>query len=365
MIEHCPVETVLAHFAIAADIVDITPFGQGHINTSYHVINRSGPDYLLQKINRHVFKDIPGLMHNIHVVTQHIQQRLTQAGHPTPERAGLTLVTTHDDQNYCVDTNNESWRVFHFIDNSCTHELVTDPNLAENGAFAFGEFQRHVANINPNELSITISKFHHLPTRLTALEAAIQTDKMNRAQEVEAEINYVHLTQDHMHLTQRLIDSGKIPLRITHNDTKINNVLFNQTGEALCVIDLDTVMPGVFQFDFSDAVRAMANTAAEDEKDLSLVELNPELFAAIASGYLRATRDILMPTEIDLLATAASLMPFMLGLRFLTDYLQGDTYFKIHYPQHNLDRARCQFKLAQDIDSRVPELQQIIHALTR
>lgn len=365
MITDLALKTTLSNFAIDADIVDVSPFGNGHINTTYHVINRIGPDYLLQKINQHVFKDIPGLMHNIQVITQHIQQRLKNEGHPLPEQAGLTMACTQDGNNYFVDANKEHWRLFRFIENSCAHELVTDPNLAEKGAFAFGQFQRHINDISPSKLHITIPQFNHVPSRLATLAQAIETDACQRASEVEAEINYVHLMQHRMCLTQRLIDRGEIPIRITHNDTKINNVLFSPAGEVLCVIDLDTVMPGAFQFDFSDTVRTMANTAAEDEPDLSRVELNKDLFAAIAAGYLRSTHEILMPTEIDLLTTAASLMPFLIGVRFLTDYLQGDIYFKTNHPKQNLDRTRCQFKLAQHIDGQLPSLKKIIAALIR
>jgi thiamine kinase-like enzyme len=365
MIECCPLQALIDNFAVDTEVLTITPFGRGHINNTYRVETKNGPNYLLQKINQHVFQDVAGLMHNFSVVTRHTQQQLLREKHPQPESAGLTLIQATNGTSYVIDENNDAWRLLRFIDNSRTYELVTDPKLAEEGAFAFGEFQRHIAGIDPNQLTITIPNFHHLPTRLTQFERAIQADNQQRARHVKTEVDYVRNAQYAMCTTQRLLDAGEIPVRITHNDTKMNNILFSQTGDALCVIDLDTVMPGVFQFDFSDTVRTMANTATEDENNLSLVALNPDLFTAIATGYLRATRHILTAQEINLLVPAAHLMPFIIGLRFLTDYLQGDVYFKTDHPQQNLDRARCQFRLAQDIEIRQSQLKQIINALVK
>jgi len=340
----------------------LTPFGCGHINTTYQVTGEGNRPYLLQKINSSVFPDIPGLMHNIQVVTKHIQKKLHQAGHPRPDRAGLTCLPTVDGKYYVTDESGDAWRLLRFIEDSVTHEQLDDPKLAQSGARAFGEFQRQVADIDPGLLNITISHFHHLPSRLQAFEEALKADSHGRAKELTTEADYINLAKEKLCETQRLLDSGAIPTRITHNDTKLNNVLFDTDGNGLCAIDLDTVMPGAFQFDFSDTLRTAACTAAEDETDLKKVEIDLRLFEAVAAGYLEPMQDQLTQTEKELLAPAANLMPFMVGLRFLTDYLQGDSYFKIHRPKHNLDRARCQLKLSQSIERQEKKLRQIIMA---
>jgi hypothetical protein len=355
-----PLAEIVKQFATDIQTPTIIPFGRGHINSSYHVSNvnaTQGSQYLLQKINRDVFKDIPGLMHNLEYVSQHIQRKLHQQSHADPKRAGLTLIPTQSGESYSVDEQGEAWRLFLFIDNSCSHELIADPKLAFEGARAFGEFQQLIQDIDPEELSITIPHFLHLPTRLTNFYHAIEQDPHNRAKRITREIDYISRAQDSLCETQRLADSGVLTTRVTHNDTKLNNVLFSPSGEALCVIDLDTVMPGLFQFDFSDAVRTTANTAVEDEPDLNKVSLNLDLFSAITRGFLHATHDVLTQAELELLAPAANLMPFMVGLRFLTDFLQGDTYFKAHYSGQNLSRARCQLKLSQEIERLKPDLQ--------
>lgn len=357
---------IVEQFAIDSPISDITPFGRGHINTSYrvHTHAQQAPDYLLQKINQHVFRDVDGLMHNIQLVTQTIQRELKKQAHPHPEQAGLTVVPTTSSKSYILDGNGDAWRVLQFIDNSCTHELTENAAVAEKAAKAFGEFLRLIESINPYELRTTIPNFHHLPTRLNTFNQIVQANEHHRVKEVKKEIDFVYQVQDRLCQTQRLLDTEKIPRRVTHNDTKMNNVLFSNEGNALCVIDLDTVMSGCFQFDFSDAVRTIAITAVEDEKDLNKVQINTDYFAAIARGYLQETRTMLTKAEIELLAPAADLLPFIIGLRFLTDYLQGDTYFRTHYPAQNLDRARCQFKLCQDIAKQQPLLQKIIADIT-
>lgn len=356
---------IVEQFEGSIPVTTITPFGRGHINTTYKVQAGKQANYLLQKINQNVFRDVAGLMHNIELVTSHIQKELKKESHPNPERAGLTLISANNNSSYVLDEQGDAWRLLRFIDDSCTHELVSDPQLAREGSRAFGEFQRHIEGIDPKQLNITIPRFHHLPTRLDAFEVAIKNDSCQRVGNVSREIAYVHDMKEAMGETQRLLDAGLIPIRVTHNDTKLNNVLFSNDGSALCVIDLDTVMPGVFQFDFSDTVRTTANTAVEDEQDLDKVRLNPELFSAITDGFLQATRHILTETEVELLAPAAGLMPFIIGLRFLTDYLHGDTYFKTHHPSQNIDRARCQFKLSQNIQAQQSHLQKIVASLVK
>jgi hypothetical protein len=363
MINRSPLKTIINQFAVDPNILSITPIGSGHVNKTYEIKTQSGVNYLLQKINQHVFRDVPALMHNFEIVTQHIQQKLRQENHPMPEQAGLTMIRTLSGSSYLHDDNQEAWRLLRFINDSYTHELVTDPKLVEEGAYAFGKFQRSIATIDPAQLKIVIPSFHNLTHRLTLLKKALTVNRYNRVKIVGNEINYIEQMQDRMLLTQQLLNTQKIPLRITHNDTKINNILFNEAGHALCVIDLDTIMPGVFQFDFSDTVRTMANTGFEDEIDLEMVSLDTELFKAVASGYLRATRPILTTTEIELLSEATHLMPFMIGVRFLTDYLEGDCYFKTSRPDQNLDRARCQFKLTEDIERQKRKLKKIIETL--
>jgi hypothetical protein len=352
---------VAEQFNIA--VKSILPFGRGHINTTYKVNAGENTAYLLQKINRSVFKDIAGLMHNIEMITHHIQNELHKESHPHPEQAGLTLIKAVNGKNYILDDNNDAWRLFRFIEHSHTHPLIGDPKLAQEGSRAFGQFQRLIAKMDPTELTITIPNFHHLPTRLDDFNRAVEEDLYGRSKLIGREINYIHRTKDSLCEIQKRWDRNQIPTRITHNDTKLNNVLFSSEGSSLCVIDLDTVMPGIFQFDFSDTVRTMAITAEEDEPNLDNVQLSPDLFFAITQGYLETTRDILTDTELELLAPAANFMPFIIGLRFLTDYLQGDFYFKTHRPNQNLDRARCQFKLSQDIERQQTSLRKIVASL--
>lgn len=357
-------QDIFHRFAVEGAATSIEPFGRGHINTSFKACTHTG-NYLLQHVNTSIFTDIEGLMRNVKLVTEHIQAKLRKQHHPAPEKAGLTLIPTRDGQTYHLDTQGQAWRMMRFIDGSCTHEIITDPKLAETGARAFGKFQQLVDDIDIDKLSITIPNFLHLPTRLQQFYQLVEQDPLNRAKDISAEIDYIVARQDSLCETQRLADNHVVQQRVTHNDTKLNNVLFSHAGDALCVIDLDTVMPGLVQFDFSDIIRTAANRAVEDERDLSRVGLDIDLFRAITRGFLSATNNVLTTAEIELLAPATHLMPFMLSTRFLADYLQGDTYFRIHRQGQNLDRARCQLKLCQDIENHMPELQRCVEEVTK
>lgn len=347
---------LISKFKIKGEIKKIIRgFGGGHINDT-HLIKIKGKaraNYLLQKINHHVFTDVPKLMNNMNLVTKHVHKKIKE--NPNTPTHPFVLVQARTGQHF-IKSGEDYWRVCIYLDDSKVFDIVKDPQIAYEGGRAFGEFQRYLSDLPGEKLHETIPNFHNIDHRLEQFYQALEQDPMNRAQNIQEEINFVKEHAEDMRLVLKLGQENKIPLRVTHNDTKFNNLLFSQNNQRLCVIDLDTVMPGYVHYDYSDCIRTAANTALEDEKDLSKVSLNMKILEAYTRGFLEELKNELNDAEKESLPTSTKLLPFMIGLRFLTDYLLGDVYFKIHYPEQNLIRTKVQFKLTQSIIDHQPEI---------
>lgn len=356
---------VCRHFNIEGEPTEFSTFTDGHINSTYLMVFENAGNiekYLVQIINTHVFKNPRELMENIVNVTAFLRESIA-AGGGNPERETLTFLKAADGKYYHIQ-DGEAWRIYRFIDDSHTYNVIENPAVFESAGKSFGHFQKNLSGYPMDQLHETIKDFHNTPKRLEALREAVVNNAAGRADKVSSEIEFaVSRGED----TKKLLDlheQGRIPLRVTHNDTKLNNILFdNESGEGICVIDLDTIMPGFSLYDFGDAIRFGANTAKEDETDLDKVTLSLELFEAYARGFLSACAADLTQDEVDNLAFSAKLMTYECGIRFLTDYLDGDVYFKTAYPQHNLDRARNQFKLVSDIESKLSQMNDIVAKL--
>ncbi len=332
---------------------DIAPYGNGHINDTYCV---EAPRSILQRINTNIFKDPDGLMENIENVTAFLRKKIEAAG-GDPDRETLTVLKTLDGKNcYKVDDNNV-FRMYRFIEHTKSIENdKTYDDLYEAG-IGFGRFQRMLEDFPVEVLHETIPDFHNTPKRVEALKQAIAENKAGRKDSVQAEIDFALEKSAFADRVVKGIAEGKIPMRVTHNDTKINNILFDEvTGKAVSVIDLDTVMPGSMLYDFGDALRMGGSTGAEDETDLSKVHFDAKAFESFAKGYISEMKDSLTDDELALLPFSVKLLTYECGIRFLTDYLNGDTYFKIHREHHNLDRARNQFALVAELDEMEEEL---------
>lgn len=356
------VEDVISQFNLDGEIRDIHPYGSGHINDTFRLQNadKKKPDYLLQRVNHTVFKDIPSLMENIRYVTEHIRKKLEAKGMADSFRRVLTLVPTKNGNIYFKDAEGNFWRIFYFITKTVSYDIVSTRQQAKEGGRAFGEFQRWLSDFKPGILKDTIPYFHNIEKRYEKFVNVVAADPIRRVKEVEPEIEFVTDRINAMGTILRYGEAGKIPLRITHNDTKFNNVLFDEKDRALCVIDLDTVMPGYLAYDFGDSIRTIVNTAAEDEKELQKIDVNIQFFKAFTLGFIKETTGLLSKEEIELLPMGALLLPYIMGLRFLTDYIEGDVYYKIHSPGHNLQRARAQFQLLRKLEAIYPSLKEIV-----
>lgn len=331
-------------------------YGNGHINETYLVVTDAPHRYILQKLNRRVFADIPSLMGNIAAVTHYLAAR-----DPDPRHV-LRLIPTLDGAEYLHDQDGEYWRVYDFIENSiCLDRPQSTEDFKQSG-LAFGRFQRQLADFPADSLSVTIPRFHDTPNRFAQLHAALEADAAGRARDVGEELAFAFAREAEAGTMVAMERTGELPRRVTHNDTKLNNVMLDDiTRAALCVIDLDTVMPGLAGNDFGDSIRFGASTAAEDEQDLSRVQMSLPMFSAYAQGFLDACGKSLTRPEIDTLPMGAKLMTLECGIRFLADYLAGDVYFHTARPGQNLDRARTQLKLVADMEQKWSEMQDIIH----
>lgn len=356
---------VARHFSTNGEFKSATLFGSGHINDTYLATYQNGVGeirYIHQWINHHVFKQPVLVMENIHRVTAHQRRVLTEAGCTDVDRRALSIVPALDGSPYSQDAAGDYWRTFEYIPGAHTADAIESTAQAEEVARAFGIFQKQLVDLPGPRLHETIPAFHDTPSRFAALVAAIEADVCDRAKEVRAEIDFALSREPITGTLLALHKAGLIPERITHNDTKLNNVLLSETGEAMCVIDLDTVMPGLALYDFGDMVRTATSPAMEDELDLSKVTMQMPMFQALVDGYLSAARDFLTVTEREHLAFSGKLITFEIGLRFLTDYLSGDTYFRTHRPQHNLDRCRTQFALVESIEAQEEEMAGYVRA---
>jgi len=354
---------VVSNFKIQGDISEIVPYGAGHINDTYKstVQTDSGiKHYIHQRINQKVFPHPERLMNNIERVTEHMQQRIAAAG-GNPDRNTLNLIPSGDGRSFFRDPENNYWRTYVFIRGARTYEVVHHPDQVFQAGRAFGRFQMMIADLPGERLHDTIPNFHNTPHRYAQLQKIVMEDPLNRAVSVRKEIGFAEAHEQEISVLVDLIDSGAVSDRIAHNDTKLNNVMFDTTtGKGICVVDLDTVMPGLPLYDFGDSVRFSTNPAAEDEKDLSRVFMDLTMFDHFSRGYLEETREFLTPAEIEHLSFSARLMALEGGMRFLTDHIAGDVYFKIHRENHNLDRCRTQFALVADMEKKFDKMTAIV-----
>lgn len=338
----------------------LTPYGNGHINSTFLVDN--GKKYVLQKINTNVFPEPERLMESIKLVTDHIRAKLSDIGEDT-ERGTLSIARTKDGRLCTFTDDGECYRVLNFID-GISHDNADDVTLLYRAAKAYGKFQKLLSDFPAEKLFEVIPDFHNTPKRFKTFEKSLAENKSGRADTAKEEIDFVLSMKNEISYVTDGIADGSIPLRVTHNDTKLNNFLFDRdSGECLCLIDLDTIMPGSLLYDFGDALRVGASSAAEDEADLDKVHFRPEAFEQFARGFLESAKNDLSKREIELLPYSEMLLTFECGMRFLTDYIDGDTYFKTAYPEHNLVRARNQFALVREIKEKLPELNALVSRL--
>ncbi|HWD87311.1 MAG TPA: aminoglycoside phosphotransferase family protein [Mucilaginibacter sp.] len=353
---------LVSKFSIDADIASIKPFGSGHINDTYRIFNADAEehDYLLQRINHYVFKNVPLLMSNLVHVTDHLKQRLSSLPKDEIEKMVLTVIATKEHYPYYKDENGNYWRMFYFQKGTKSYDQVTTAKQAFEGGKAFGTFQAMLSDLDVSKVKDTIPNFHNIEYRLNNLRNAIRADKLNRVQYVSDEIAFIGRRSGDMGEIMRLGNAGMLPLRIVHNDTKFNNVLLDGEDKGQCVIDLDTVMPGYVAYDFGDSIRTIINTATEDEADTDMISLNIPLFEAYTQGYLQAAASFITEQEINSLIKGVLLLPYIQAVRFLTDYLEGDVYFKIHFSDHNPQRARAQLTLVKRLEIAKERLEEII-----
>lgn len=363
------IKEALAAFDFGAPIVEVKPYGCGHINDTFRV--RTQPEngqrksFIFQRMSSAAFKRPDQLMENIVGVTEYLVKEIRAAGGDT-ERETLQIIRPKSGEYYYTDSQGEAWRAQAFVEDTLCYQSAETPELFEASARAFGKFQKMLHGYPAETLWETIPKFHDTEDRFAKLQQAINADAMRRVAECTEEIAFAIAREADCSVALQAQRDGILPLRVTHNDTKLNNVLIDEaTGEAICVIDLDTTMPGLAINDFGDAIRFGANHSAEDEKDLSKVNFDIELYEAFTRGFLEGADGTLTEAELDYLRWGAKLMTLECGMRFLTDYLSGDTYFRIHYPEQNLDRCRTQFKLVRDMEEQFDAMAAVVEKYKR
>ena len=353
--------SIANQFCIKSPAIDVKPLGNGLINTTYKVTTEgSAPDYVMQLVNTNIFPDPDMLMNNIVAVTKHIRHKLQEANVSDINRRCLNFINTKGGKYYEM-VGTDCWRMMEFIPDTVSQSGVS-PESSYIVGKTFGEFQAMLADIN-EELGETIKDFHNMEFRLQQLREAVAADAAGRLHEVQWLVDELESRADEMCKAERLHREGKLPKRICHCDTKVDNILFDRDGNVLCVIDLDTVMPNFVFSDFGDFLRSAANTSTEDQADLSKVSFNMDIFRPFAKGYIEIARQFLTPVEIENLPYAACLFPYMQTVRFLADYINGDTYYRIQYPEHNLVRSKAQFRLLQSAESHLQDMQQYIAQL--
>ena len=350
-------------FKLPGELKECIRYGSGHINDTYRLTYETPQGtkrYILQRMSKSIFKKPVELMENVSGVTAWLRKKIIENG-GDPERETLTLVKSNDGLPYFVDSTGEYWRVYLFIEGATCYDAVKDDNDFYQSAVAYGHFQRLLADYPAETLHETIKDFHNTPDRLEKFKKAVAEDICGRAASVQKEIDFILEREELTHALYDLQLDGRLPLRVTHNDTKLNNIMIDdETGKAICVIDLDTVMPGLTANDFGDSIRFGASTALEDEQDLSKVSCDLHLFDVYARGFIEGCGGALTDLEIDMLPMGAILMTFENGIRFLTDHLEGDHYFHIHREGHNLDRYRTQLTLVKDMQEKLPQMNAII-----
>lgn len=357
-------EEVIANFNYEGNVVNAIPYGSGHINDTFLLtIDNGGKETeraILQKMNKSIFQQPVELMENVMKVTSHLREKVIEAG-GDPDRETLNVILSQKGEPYYVDSTGEFWRSYKFIAGASCYDQVEKPEHFYQSAVAFGNFQNQLADYPAETLHETIEGFHDTKARFAVLKKAVEEDIMGRADSVREEIQFVLDREDVANFFTEMLERGELPLRVTHNDTKLNNIMIDdETGKAICVLDLDTVMPGLAMNDFGDAIRFGASTAAEDEQDLSKVSCSMELFELFTKGFIEGCAGGLTEKEIELMPMGAKVMTFECGMRFLTDHLQGDTYFKTHRENQNLDRCRTQFKLVKDMEEKWDTMRAIV-----
>lgn len=361
---HCKASQLMEHFRIEGTVVHTVSHGNGHINDTFLVTveNLAGEQkrLILQHMNKTIFTMPEELMENIMGVTSFLREKIVANG-GDPERETLNVVPAKDGRPFFIDAQGEYWRCYIFIEDVTAYDQVETKEDFYQSAVSFGNFQKMLADYPAHTLHETIAGFHDTKARFEVFKKAVEEDVCKRAASVKAEIDFVLAHEDVANVFGELLEKGELPLRVTHNDTKLNNILIdNVTHKGICIIDLDTVMPGLAMNDFGDSIRFGASTAAEDEKDLDKVWCDMELFDVYTKGFIEGCDGKLTPKEIELLPMGAKVMTFECGMRFLTDYLQGDTYFKIHREDQNLDRCRTQFKLVADMEQKWETMNAIV-----
>lgn len=353
--------SIVSHFHTKGTVHEIKPLGAGLINDTYKVttLEQDAPDYVLQRINHAIFQDVEMLQSNIEAVTRHIRKKLEERGEADIDRKVLHFLPADNGKTYWFDGTNY-WRVMVFIPRATTYETV-NPEYSYYAGVAFGNFQAMLADI-PDKLGETIPDFHNMEFRLRQLREAVAADAAGRVKDVQYYLDEIERRSDEMCKAERLHREGRLPKRVCHCDTKVNNMMFDENGNVLCVIDLDTVMPSYIFSDYGDFLRSAANTGLEDDKNLDNVNFNMDIFRAFTKGYLESAKSFLLPVEVENLPYAAALFPYMQCVRFLADYINGDTYYKIQYPEHNLVRTKAQFKLLQSVEEHTPEMKEFIQS---
>lgn len=353
-------KSILNNFKINSEILSISPYGEGHINDTFLIVCTNNERYILQRINHKVFKDIDGLMNNIDLVTKHLCKKVKDINKDV-----LHIINTNDDKLFYYDKENDNYyRVYSFVKGSITLQQVSNKEIFKETAIAFGKFQNYLADFDSSLLNETIANFHNSKVRYDHFINTLSIDKYNRAKNAKKEIEFIIKRKDYCSRIIDLIEDKKIPLRVTHNDTKLNNVLFDEkTYKALCVIDLDTIMPGSTLYDFADSIRFGCNMASEDCSNIDEVKFSIEYFKAYAEGFLQEVKESLNQYEIDNLAFSAILITLECGIRFLDDYLDGDNYFKISKEDHNLIRCKTQLKLVEEMEKNYDLMNSIVHQI--
>lgn len=357
------IKEALEAMDLQGEIKEYNRYGNGHINDTFLVVcEKDGATirYILQRMNHDIFKDPVALMDNILAITKFVRERIIEHN-GNPDRETMNVVMTKDGKPFFKDSQGCYWRTYLFVEDTVCFDKVETPEDFYESAVAFGNFQKQLSAFDASVLTETIKDFHNTPVRFETFKKAVEEDVCGRAASVAEEIKFVTDRQEEMKIVANMQAKGELPLRVTHNDTKLNNILMDkQSKKGICVIDLDTVMPGMAINDFGDSIRFGANTAAEDEVDLEKVSLSLDLFETYARGFLDGCDGSLTSQEISMLPMGAKMMTLECGMRFLTDYLQGDTYFKIHRDNHNLDRARCQFALVADMEKKWTRMKEIV-----
>ena len=353
-------EFIFNQFKHKADFIYYEELASGHINDTYLIITKYKPYFILQRINHEVFKNVPDLIANKVKVSEYLQKKMAHLPENEIKRRVISFIGTKTGSMYYVDKDGNFWNMMLYIDHSKTYEVVTDEKVAFEGGKLFGEFLHLTSDFDATQLVEIIPNFHDMSFRFSQFENAKKNATNDRLHQAKMCIHQVEELKEEMHIIQHLKDTGKIKTRVTHNDTKISNALFDLDNKGLCVIDTDTVMPGIVHYDFGDAIRTICNTTSEDEKDLSLVNFNITFYKAYVKGFLQTTGTSLSQIELEYLPLGAKTITFIMALRFLTDYLNGDIYYKIAYPEHNLNRSKNQLKLVQCISQNFEEMRKTI-----